>query len=143
MNNALGVLGIAKKAGLLEIGDESVNAAVRRKKAKLILSAKDASDASKRRALGYADVGGAAWAQLEFTKSELSRIIGRGAPGMVAVTDPGLAHSFIAKLGKEGTESYENIIEKLQKDAESQMQRRREAATRKRNIRTGKGRTEK
>ena len=84
MNNALGVLGLAKKAGLLEIGDESVNIASKRGKAKLILSASDASDASKRHAKYYAENSGGEWAQLEFTKSELAEIIGRGAPGISA-----------------------------------------------------------
>ena len=140
MNNALGVLGIAKKAGLLVIGDESVNAAAKQRKAKLILSAADASDASKRHAQYYAESGGV-WAQLEFTKSELAEVIGRGAPGMIAVTDPGLAHSFISKLAETGMKDCEHIIEKLRKDAENQTQRRREAAAHKRNNRTGKGRT--
>ena len=141
MNNVLGVLGLAKKAGLLEIGDESVNIASKRGKAKLILSASDASDASKRHAKYYAENSGGEWTQLEFTKSELAEIIGRGAPGIIAITDPGLAHSFLVKLAESGTEGCEKIIEKLRNDAENQARRRREAAAGKRNNRTGKGRT--
>ena len=141
MNNALGVLGIAKKAGLLEIGEESVNSASKRRKAKLILSASDASDASKRHAKSYAEYGGGVWAQLEFTKSELAAVIGRGAPGMIAVTDPGLAYSFLTKLTESGTADFYDIAEKLRKEAEAQLQRRRETVAHKRNNRTGKGRT--
>ena len=137
----MGVLGIAKKAGLLEIGEESVNAASKRKKAKLILSAVDASNASKRHAKSYAENGGGVWAQLQFTKSELAEVIGRGAPGMIAVTDPGIAHSFLLKLAESGTECGEYMMEKLRIDAENQACRRREATAHKRNNRTGKGRT--
>ena len=143
MNNALGVLGIAKKAGLLEIGEESVNAASKRKKARLILSASDASDASKRHAKGYADYGGGVWVQLELTKAELAAVIGRGAPGMIAVTDSGLAHSLLEKLAQSGVTGLEDITEKLRTDAEAKTLRRRETAAFKRNNRTGKGRTEK
>ena len=141
MNNALGVLGLAKKAGLLEIGDESVNIASKRGKARLILSAADASDASKRHAQYYAESGGSPWVQLEFTKSELAEIIGRGAPGIVAVTDSGLAHSFLSKLAVSGMDGCENILEELRNDADNDARRRREAAARKRNNRTGRGRT--
>ena len=140
MNNALGVLGLAKKAGLLEIGEESVNAASKKGKAWLILSASDASDASKRHAGSYADYGGCDWVQLEFTKNELAAVIGRGSPGMIAITDAGLARSFILKLGKP---ELDPIVERLSEDIAAQLRRKQKSAEYKRNNRTGKGRTEK
>ena len=53
MNKALNYLGLAKKAGLLEIGEENTGAAIRGGKARLVLLASDASDNAGRRAEGF------------------------------------------------------------------------------------------
>ena len=89
MDNTL--LGLAKKAGLLEIGGDSVEQAARLGKAQVILSAKDASDSSKRRAAVYADRYGLVHLVLPSFKHELGAVIGRGAPGMITILDTGLA----------------------------------------------------
>jgi ribosomal protein L7Ae-like RNA K-turn-binding protein len=81
MNNSLGLLGIAKKAGRLEIGDESVGSAARAKKARLILTASDASDGLKRRADHYAAEGSTIHLALPFDKYELGSEVGRGLRG--------------------------------------------------------------
>ena len=49
MNSALHLLGIARKAGRLEIGEEPVAAAVRAGHARLVLVAGDAAENSVRR----------------------------------------------------------------------------------------------
>ena len=139
MDNRL--LGIAKKAGLLEIGDESVGQAARAKKAKVILSAIDASDRSKRQARNYAEQCDAIPLVLPSTKEELSTIIGRGSPGMVAILDIGIATKYVSMLAALDPEQYSEAAGRLAEKATRVRQRQKEALTHLRNIRTGKRRT--
>ena len=53
MSKALRYLGIARKAGFLELGEENTGAAVRGSKAKVVFLAADASDNARRRAEGF------------------------------------------------------------------------------------------
>jgi len=98
MDQALNLLGIAKKAGLIAIGGDSVSAASRNGKAALIISASDSSEGSVRRARINAQTGGARHIVAPYTQSEIGNITGRGLAGTVAVTDAGLAAQFIKKL---------------------------------------------
>lgn len=139
MDNTL--LGIAKKAGLIEIGDECVNNAVRDRKAKVILSASNASDGSKRRASGYAQQHGLLHLVIPFTKEDLGAVIGRGMPGMIAILDAGIAAKYVAKLAQADPVQYGEAAAKLNEAAEQLQQRRKEALAHTRNKRTGKRRT--
>ncbi|MDR1217379.1 MAG: hypothetical protein LBJ99_02205 [Oscillospiraceae bacterium] len=102
MDNNLALLGIAKKAGLLAEGGELVSVAARDKKARVILSASDASDRSKRRAERLAAESGASRVELRFTKAELGAALGKGSPGMIAVNDAGLAAKLVSLLAPDG-----------------------------------------
>ena len=115
MDNTAGLLGLAKKAGKLEIGEESVSSAVRLSKARLIMSASDASASSKRHAQNLADSGGAVWITLPYDKSALGGLLGRGTPGILAITDTGLAASFAAKLALLKPDEYTDCAARLQK----------------------------
>ena len=53
----LSMLGLAKKAGRVEIGEEPVGAAARARKARVILVAQDAGPSSQRRAFSFAETG--------------------------------------------------------------------------------------
>ena len=55
MDKLLNLIGLAKKAGKLEVGEEPVGAAARSKHARLILIASDAADNTRRRALHFAE----------------------------------------------------------------------------------------
>jgi len=94
MRGNLRILGLAKKAGLLAIGSESVAEAARLRKAAAILSASDAAERSKKQARRNAEDCGIAHIILPYTKLELGAVIGRGEPGMMAVLDKGLADKF-------------------------------------------------
>jgi ribosomal protein L7Ae-like RNA K-turn-binding protein len=139
MGNNLTLLGLAKKAGFLVVGGESVSAAVRTKKARALLSASDASPRSIRQAKGFADAGGIAHAVLPYTKEELGALAGRGSPGMLAITDIGIAAKLFAALAA-GDERYGAAAETLGAKAAKMLERRREALAHKRNLRTGKRR---
>jgi ribosomal protein L7Ae-like RNA K-turn-binding protein len=139
MDNRL--LGIAKKAGMLEIGDESVGHAAREKKARVILSASDASDRSIRQARAYAEASGAIHLILPSTKEELALIIGRGSPGMLAILDAGIAAKYVSMLAAADPEHFGEAAGRLAVKAERVRQRRKEATAHLRNKRTGKRRT--
>jgi ribosomal protein L30E len=139
MDNRL--LGIAKKAGMLEIGDESVGHAARSGKVKVILSAADASEGSKRRARSYAEACGAIHLVLPADKDELGLIIGRGSPGMLAILDAGIAAKYVSILASLDPGQYGEAAGRLAEKAERVRQRQKESLAHLRNKRTGKRRT--
>ena len=94
---------MAKKAGLLAVGSEAVANAARHGKAKLIITASDASEASIRRAKSNADANGIKFLTVPFTMFELGSTAGRGSPGTIAFLDKGLADGFIKKLAETKT----------------------------------------
>ena len=59
----LHLLGLAKKAGRLEIGEEPVGAAARAHQARVLLLAADAAPNTVRRAAHFGEAGGALWLQ--------------------------------------------------------------------------------
>jgi ribosomal protein L7Ae-like RNA K-turn-binding protein len=105
MDNSLLFLGLAKKAGRLAEGEELVTAAVRRRESRAILSACDASDPSKRRARRLADESGARHVALRYTKRELGVALGKGSPGILAITDAGFAEGFVSRLTTMSSET--------------------------------------
>jgi len=111
VDNTLQLLGKAKKAGLLAIGGEAVTVAVRNRKAKLVVTATDASDGSVRRARISAELGGVIYFAIPYTKFELGSITGRGSPGTVAFLDAGLAAGFLKKLAGAESGDKEKINE--------------------------------
>ena len=141
MANSIKLLGLSKKAGRLEIGEESVGAAARAKKAKVILAACDASDNLKRRAENFSAAGKAPLVVLPYSKLELGCEVGRGSPGLLAITDVGLAAGFVSKLAAEFPQQYESCREELEQKAAKAMQRKKEAKAHERNLKMGKRRT--
>jgi ribosomal protein L7Ae-like RNA K-turn-binding protein len=112
MDNCLMLLGLSKKAGFLEVGDDCVSDAVELVKARCILSAADASDGSKRKAEFLAEESRVPHIVLPYTKAELGIAVGRGTPGILAITDIGMAASFVSKLAQTD-ETYGEYAEVL------------------------------
>ena len=100
MDKCLHLLGLAKKAGALEIGEECVSNGVERVRVRCILSAADASDGSVKRARFLAEEASVPHLVLPYGKMELSQAVGRGSPGLLAFTDTGFAAAFTAELAK-------------------------------------------
>jgi ribosomal protein L30E len=131
-------LGLTEKAGYLVIGEESCGMSARGKKAKVILTASDASRNSTVRAKSYAEVSKAPHVELPFSKTELGMIVGRGMPGMLAITDIGMASAFLKKLSAEYPGEYDLACGLLMYSADRASQRKAEAKRHKENIRRGK-----
>lgn len=137
MDKVLGMLGLAKKAGRLEVGEEPVGGAARAREARLILVAQDAADNTIRRVRHFADAGQCLWVKVPATKDELGRAVGRTSCAMVAVTDIGFAEAAAKKLATVD-EAFAETAERLAVKAQRAAERRKEAEAHERNVRMGK-----
>ena len=137
MDNILHMVGLALRAGRLEVGEEPVGAACRARDCRLILVARDAADNSFRRVRHFADAGQCLWVSVPYTKEELGQAVGRTACAMTAVTDIGCAEAIGQKLAALDPEKYAITAEKLHVKAERAAQRRKEQQAHERNVRRG------
>ena len=138
MDRALNYLALARKAGLVELGEEPVGAAARANHARLVIVASDASDHSWRRALSFVDHTGEQGLRVGYTKVELGIAIGRQELAMAAFTEPGLALKFVEALGQN--EKYQAVIEDLQNRTARVLKHQKEQKAHQRNVRMGKTR---
>lgn len=137
MDNALRLIGIAKKAGRLEIGEEPVGAACRARQAKLILLASDAAENSLRRGRHFAEAGDAPALQTPFTKEELGGCVGRTSCAMLAVTDAGLSASMAQRLAESDPERYGEAAGRLAVKAGKVLERQKEQRAHEKNLQRG------
>ncbi|MBE6910478.1 MAG: 50S ribosomal protein L7 [Ruminococcaceae bacterium] len=136
--NILSMLGLAKKAGRLEAGEEPVGAAARARSARLILLAEDAADNTVRRARHFADAGACLCAQIPASKDALGRAVGRTSCAMLALTDVGFAEAVGKKLAALDETRYGELAERLSVKASRAAERKAEQKRRDKNVRTGK-----
>lgn len=126
MDNTLHLVGIAKKARRVEVGEEPVGAAARARQARLIVLARDAADNTCRRAAHFAEAGACPVVQCPYSKEELGGAVGRTSCAMLAFTDAGLAASFMGKLSARDAERYGETAEAVSAKAARMLQRQRE-----------------
>lgn len=126
MDSTLSLIGIARKAGHLAVGEEPVGAAARAHKARVILYASDAADATVRRSATFARIGGIPALPLAATKSELGGVLGRSSCALVAITDAGLAASVADKIAAARPEEFADVQAELARKAKRVNDRRRE-----------------
>ena len=136
----LHLLGLARKAGRLEIGEEPVGSACRSKQAKLVLLARDAASNTNRRAAHFGQAGNVLWLELPFSKAELGLALGRGSCAMLALTDVGLSSSLVQKLAVRDPERYGPAAQQLKEKAARTLQRQKEKRQHEKNLREGKQR---
>ena len=111
----LHLLGLAKKAGRLEIGEEPVGAAARAHQARVLLLAADAAP-----------------------NTELGEQLGRSSCAMLAVTDFGFAAALAEKLAARDEERYGPAAQQLRAKADRALMRQREKRQHEKNMRQGK-----
>jgi ribosomal protein L7Ae-like RNA K-turn-binding protein len=134
----LHLIGIAKKAGKLEVGEEPVGSAARGKNARLLLVAKDAAPATVRRTAHFAEAGSCLMLSLPADKAALGSAVGRSSCAMVAVTDIGLADAIAKKLAVLDPSAYSAASAALEVKARRAMERRQEALRHEKNRQEGK-----
>lgn len=99
--DALGRIGLARRAGKLAAGEENCLKALRTRKASLVILAADASDNTKKRfrdkcahyKVPLIETG---------TRHELGAAVGRGMAAILAVTDPHLADGLLRTISNNG-----------------------------------------
>lgn len=138
MNSILRLVGIAKKAGRLEIGEEPVGGVCRSRQAKLILLAADAAENSMRRARHFGDGANVQTVVTPFTKAELGMCVGRSSCAMLALTDAGLAAALVKKLAEHDPAQYAEVARQLAVRADKVLQRQKEELKHQKNLRLGK-----
>ncbi len=140
MERILSMIGLAKKAGLVEIGEEPVGSAARAKHARVILVAGDAAASSVRRAYSFAQSGNCLCLTIDATKDQLGSALGRTSVAMVAVTDIGFAESIVKKLSAMDEERYGAAAEALHIKAKRAAERKAEQLQHEKNMQQGKKR---
>ena len=134
----LHLIGLAKKAGRLEIGEEPVGAVCRARQAKLILVAGDAASNTCRRAAHFGEAGNVLWLSLPQTKEDIGFTLGRSSVAMLALTDVGFAASLVKKLAAADPEKYSAAAAALDTKAAKALQRQKEPRRHEKNLRQGK-----
>ncbi|RHR11118.1 50S ribosomal protein L7 [Pseudoflavonifractor sp. AF19-9AC] len=134
----LHLLGVARKARLLEIGEEPVGAVCRARHARLVLLAQDAAPNTRRRCAHFGEAGNVLWLELPFTKEELGFHLGRGSCAMLALTDAGMAAAVADKLALRDPERYGPAAQQLREKADRTLQRQKERRQHEKNLRQGK-----
>lgn len=134
MDSVLRLLGVARKAGRVEVGEEPVGAAARAHQAKVILTAADGADNSIRRAAHFAEAGKIQALPTPYTKGELGGAVGRSACTMLALTDIGLAAAIAEKLAQADPERCGGPAEKLKLQAGPALQRQKERRAHEKNL---------
>ena len=108
MNKALGLIGIAKRAGKLGIGYEVSSIAVRDGVARAICTASDAPE----RTISWANEIDVPHIPLDVTKEELGSLLGRASCAQLVILDTGIAASVAEKLAQEN-EKYIEVRDEL------------------------------
>lgn len=140
IQQVLSMLGLAKRAGRVEIGEEPVAAAVRARKARVLLVAGDAGPSSQRRAFSFAQTGGCLCLTIPADKDALGWALGRTSVAMCAVTDIGFADAIVKKLAAMEPERYGPAAAQLDIKAQRAMERRAEQLRHEKNLRQGRHR---
>ena len=128
-SGALRLLGLARKAGSLQCGENAAVAAETEGRARLIVLAEDASEHVERRISANAGPKTIS-IRLPYPMEELGTAVGSAQTAVAAVTDLGLANAFAKKLADEYPGRYEQILQTLEKRTEKASRRKRETAER-------------
>ena len=143
MERILSMIGLAKKAGFVEIGEEPVGSAARAKHARVILVAGDAAASSVRRAYSFAQSGSCLCLTIDATKDQLGSALGRTSVAMCAVTDIGFAEAIAKKLAAMDESRYGAAAGQLSVKAKRAAERKAEKLQHEKNVQQGKKRQKK
>ena len=135
MDKALNYLSLARKGGLIELGEEPVGACAREQHARLVIVASDASDHTWRRAKSFVAGTTQNLIRVDFTKDQLGEAIGRQSLAIAALTDAPLALAFVKALGNP--EKHGKLLEALEVKTKRVRQRQTEQKAHLRNLRKG------
>ena len=127
MNDSyLNLLGLARRASLLESGDEAARGAVSKGAARLILLACDSSDRTRETFSFIAGSAELPCITLPSTREELGNAIGKRPTAVIALCDNGFSLAILKKLAEENEEA-KALLPRFEKKAE-RAKRKKKAA---------------
>ena len=137
-HNLLSLVGLCKRAGMLAVGEEPVEAVSRARDARILLLAADAADNTARRVRHFAEAGNCLWIRIPFTKADLGRALGVTVCAIAAITDIGFAAAFVRRLADEDPVHYDETAARLELKARRAAERKAEQRAHEKNLRLGK-----
>lgn len=112
----LGLLGLAKKAGKVESGDEATRAAVTSGAARIVLIASDASERTRETFRFIAESASVPSVCVGETRADLGNALGKRPCAVVAVCDMGFCAALVKKLAETNGEA-KAILEQVSRRA--------------------------
>lgn len=103
MANPLGLLGMARRAGRLALGEAAVEQLLRQSQARLLLLASDASPNAVRRSNHWAQTHHVALMVMPYTKEEFGGAMGRATCAVASLTDDGFVRAYKTALDEMKT----------------------------------------
>jgi hypothetical protein len=104
----------------------------------VLLLAADAADNTARRGEHFAQAGNTRCVRVPFTKEQMGLAVGRSSCALAALTDAGMAASFLKKLAAQDPERYGEAAQALDSKAQRVLQRQREQRQHEKNLANGK-----
>lgn len=110
-DRAIGLLGLARKAGKLQTGEETVGSMLLEKHARLTVLASDAGGAVARKIRGLAEGTRQRVLEIPYDKLTLGAALGKPSVSVAAFTDVSMALAFVKTLpaGTADTELLEDL----------------------------------
>lgn len=97
-DKAIGLLGLARKAGKLQTGEETVGSLLLQKRARLTVLASDAGSAVARKMRGMAEGTHQRVMELPYDKQTLGAALGKQSVSVAAFADVSMALAFVKAL---------------------------------------------
>ena len=131
MDSALGMLGLALRAGRLAVGEDAALDACKARSSRLLLTARDAAENTRRRAARFAAGGQCLLVECPWSKDEMGAALGRGTCAVAAVTDLGMARAVVQKLAAADAAAYAPAAQRLELKAARAAERKKARRPRK------------
>ena len=141
-DKALGLLGLMRKAGAVQLGEDKALDAVQTGKVRLLLLSADASDRARRHAEAMQNGRRFQLIETHYSRETLGEALGVGNCAMAAVTELGFANALMKELAAQQPERYAGAAEETARRLDKADRRKRETAERKGSKRNVKRRTE-
>ncbi len=119
----LNLLGLAKKANLLELGEEACAAASRLGRVRVVLTASDAAEGTRFRSESFSLQAGIPHIPVSETKEELGNALGKRPCAVIGVCDAGMAAAIVKKLSGANADAA-IVAEDMEKKADRILKRR-------------------
>ena len=120
----ISLLGLARRAGKVEIGDEAARSACSHGTAKILLIASDASERTCETFEFIAESAGLPHVSVAETREELGNALGKRPCAVVAICDTGFSAGIIKKLA-DVNERAKEILPTLEKRAARAVSRKK------------------